>query len=68
MSKAFSSDGQSAQSRPRPAWPLAIYDDDDDEVDDDTDFDEEDEPSIHRGNQWFARPGFGSPEWWSGTA
>jgi hypothetical protein len=45
---------------------MAAYDDDD-EADGDTDFDDEEEPSIRRHDRWFARPGFGSPEWWSGT-
>ncbi len=67
MSKATGPDGKSSQVRPSQVWSLAVDDDDDDEADDDTDFDEDDEPSIRRGTQWSARPGFGSPEWWSGT-
>ena len=65
MSKAFATNDQLAQSTLGHVG--AAYDDDDDEADDETDSDEEDEPSIRRSNQWFAPPGFGSPEWWSGN-
>ncbi len=67
MSKAIGPDGKSSQARPLQVWSLAVDDDDDDEADDEADFDEDDESSIHRGAQWSARPGFGSPEWWSGN-
>ena len=69
MSKAFVPEGQSVGGRL--AWPLVAYayddDDDDDEADDETDFDERDEPSVRQHDRWFTCPGFGSPEWWSGT-
>jgi hypothetical protein len=41
--------------------------DDDDEADDEIDFDEDDELPTRPHALWFSRPGFGSPEWWSGT-
>jgi hypothetical protein len=66
MNKPFAPEGQSARSTRTSTWPMAAYDDDD-EADGDTDFDDEEEPSIRRHDRWFARPGFGSPEWWSGT-
>jgi hypothetical protein len=66
MSKAIVPDGKSSQARPLPVWSLAV-DDDDDEAGDEADFDEDDEPSIRRSGEWSARPGFGSPEWWSGN-
>lgn len=46
---------------------FAAVDDDDDEADDDGDFEDDDEPSVRSQERWFSRPGFGSPEWWSGT-
>ena len=64
MSKVSAPDGQFAQPRGR-MWPEAVYDDDDD-ANDETDVEEEDEPSVGRQDRWSARPGFGSPEWWSG--
>ncbi len=66
MSNPFSPDGQTAETDARTVAPMAVYDDDD-EADDETDFDEDDELSIRPHDRWFSRPGFGSPEWWSGT-
>jgi hypothetical protein len=45
---------------------VAFLYDDDDETGDDGDFDDDDEPSIRQHDCWFSRPGFGSPEWWTG--
>jgi hypothetical protein len=66
MSKAFVPEGEFAQPRGIAAWPPAVYDDDDD-ASDETDFEEEDDLSAGRQDRWSTRPGFGSPEWWSGT-
>jgi hypothetical protein len=64
MSNPFSPDRQTAEIE---SQTLMVVYDDDDEADDETDFDEDDELSMRPHSRWFSRPGFGSPEWWSGT-
>ena len=64
MSNPFSPDRQTAEIE---SQTLMVVYDDDDEADDETDFDEDDELSMRPHARWFSRPGFGSPEWWSGT-
>ncbi len=66
MSNSFARGGHSESSEGATIWSSAVYDDDD-EAEDDTDFDEEDEVSVRQQDRWSFRPGFGSPEWWSGT-
>jgi hypothetical protein len=66
MSNSFVRGGQGESSNGTTVWSSAVYDDDD-EAEDDGDFEEEDGTSVHRHDRWFSKPGFGSPEWWSGT-
>ena len=62
MSNPFVRDGEMAAESPLSGGVVFFYDDDDD----DGDFDDDDEPSIRQHDRWFSRPGFGSPEWWTG--
>jgi hypothetical protein len=66
MNNPFARDGQTAKTDDWTVGAMSVYDDDD-ESDDDADFDDDEEPSIHKHDHWCSRPGFGSPEWWSGT-
>jgi len=67
MSNPFARGGHQEEAKDGPTvWSTAVYDDDD-EADDDADFEDDDEPSIRSLERWSSRPGFGSPEWWSGT-
>ncbi len=66
MSNPFARDEQSVRVSKALVGPPAVYDDDD-EADEDSDFEEGDEPSVRHYDRWVTRPGFGSPEWWSGT-
>jgi hypothetical protein len=65
MSKPLGRESEAGTLHGLTVWSAAVYDDDD-EADDETDFDDEDESSVRR-LDWSTRPGFGSPEWWSGN-
>lgn len=65
MSNPWGRDRETGKVDGLAVWSTVVYDDDD-EADDESDFDDEDESSIRR-LDWSTRPGFGSPEWWSGT-
>ncbi len=59
-------------ARPRASWlgltPIMTYPDDDDDDDDaQPDDDEEENVGLANHARWSSRPGFGSPEWWSGS-
>jgi len=66
MNNPFARGGHEESTDQLVVWSAAVYDDDD-EADDDADFEDDDEPSVRMQDRWFSRPGFGSPEWWSGT-